>query len=506
MSLLSQIQANTTSVVNGKQSIIDKIEEKGGTVTQAGNVVTFNELCNGIDTIQGGSSGGGYENLGERVYAHLNNTFSAGQIFEGTPVTGASKPSLSGTTISDNSTTKILNSEDCNVIMKSDSNNVFFLDESTNTYQEVVVSIPEAVTSLVSTNWCLSQDGTTAWNIFSQTYIDGWKGSVLIYFIDKENKSVTAKVFEEVDCINSIGGASTAPTFKALLSLGEYMIYNSRTNSTTNSSKIKIVKYDSESDGVVALNDTINLISSDRYYNYQSGGYDICWLDKVNGIIGSVVDYSTSSSNRYIRIIKISIANDTLELLNSIDIKWSAYPTKVYINKDYTFLLGCAPSSNASYYGQMYKLDLGQGKYETKYSYSDLTSKTGISSANYLTIAMTRNDNKIIAGNGKVFDVSDMDNWTTYYEASEISPSLNVGGNRYLIVDSVLASLERFIFHKGTATNAMLYTSTPSEALYNISTCSNPIGSLQAGKIYGIVPEASNSGANRYVNKLFQVN
>ena len=504
MSLLSQIQANTTSVVNGKQSIIDKIEEKGGTVTQAGNVVTFSELCNGIDTIQGGS-GGGYENLGERVYAHLNNTFSAGQIFEGTPVTGASKPSLSGTTISDKSTTKILNSEDCNVIMKSDSNNVFFLDESTNTYQEVVANIPEAVTSLVSTNWCLSQDGTTAWNIFDQTYIDGWKGSVLIYFIDKENKGVTAKVFEEVDCINSIGSATYTPTFKVLLSLGEYMIYNSRINSVTNSSRIKIVKYDSKNDKVVALDDTINLLSSARYWNYQSCGYDICWLDKINGIIGAIVDYNIASSSRRIRIIKISIANDTLELLNSIDIVWGADSTKLYINKDYTFLLGSTPGASP-YYGTMYKLDLGQGKYETKYSSSDLASKTGISSANYLTIAMTRNDNKIIAGNGKVFDVSDMDNWETYYEASEINPSLNVGSNRYLITDSVLASLERFIFHKGTATNAMLYTSTPSEALYNISTCSNPIGSLQAGKIYGIVPKASNSGANTYVNKLFTIN
>ena len=57
MSLLSQIQSNTASVVSGKQSLINAIQNKGGTVTQAGDCVTFNELVAGVETISGGGGG-----------------------------------------------------------------------------------------------------------------------------------------------------------------------------------------------------------------------------------------------------------------------------------------------------------------------------------------------------------------------------------------------------------------------------------------------------------------
>ena len=59
MSLLSQVQSNTSSVVSGKQSLINAIQNKGGTVTQAGDCVTFNELVAGVQTISSGGGGGG---------------------------------------------------------------------------------------------------------------------------------------------------------------------------------------------------------------------------------------------------------------------------------------------------------------------------------------------------------------------------------------------------------------------------------------------------------------
>lgn len=78
MSILDTINANTEQVRNGKNNVASAIVSKGGSISAAGSVPTFNELVagvNSIDTSGGGSSGGGGSGGGETV---VEIVYSAG--------------------------------------------------------------------------------------------------------------------------------------------------------------------------------------------------------------------------------------------------------------------------------------------------------------------------------------------------------------------------------------------------------------------------------------------
>lgn len=59
MSLLDKINSNTEKVRAGKSGLVTAIKSKGGSISAAGSVPTFNELINGVNSIDTSSGGGG---------------------------------------------------------------------------------------------------------------------------------------------------------------------------------------------------------------------------------------------------------------------------------------------------------------------------------------------------------------------------------------------------------------------------------------------------------------
>ena len=58
MSIIDDINANTNKVISGKTNLTTAIIGKGGTVSQVGDLPTFNELVSGIESIKTGGGGG----------------------------------------------------------------------------------------------------------------------------------------------------------------------------------------------------------------------------------------------------------------------------------------------------------------------------------------------------------------------------------------------------------------------------------------------------------------
>lgn len=58
MSLLDKINSNTEKVRAGKSGLVTAIKSKGGSISAAGSVPTFNELINGVNSIDTSSGGG----------------------------------------------------------------------------------------------------------------------------------------------------------------------------------------------------------------------------------------------------------------------------------------------------------------------------------------------------------------------------------------------------------------------------------------------------------------
>lgn len=57
MSIIDDINANTNAIINGKTNLTTAIINKGGTVSQSGDLPTFSELVAGINSIEEGSGG-----------------------------------------------------------------------------------------------------------------------------------------------------------------------------------------------------------------------------------------------------------------------------------------------------------------------------------------------------------------------------------------------------------------------------------------------------------------
>ena len=60
MSIIDDINANTQAIINGKSLVTNAIIEKGGTVDQVGDLPTFSELAEGIESIETGGGTGGF--------------------------------------------------------------------------------------------------------------------------------------------------------------------------------------------------------------------------------------------------------------------------------------------------------------------------------------------------------------------------------------------------------------------------------------------------------------
>lgn len=77
MSLLDKINENTEKVRTGKSNLVAAITSKGGSVSAAGSVPTFNELINGVNSIDTSSGGGGGGSGGEPIIETIT-VYSAG--------------------------------------------------------------------------------------------------------------------------------------------------------------------------------------------------------------------------------------------------------------------------------------------------------------------------------------------------------------------------------------------------------------------------------------------
>lgn len=73
--LLDQINANTEAIKTGKNTVVDAITAKGGVVNSSGSVPTFNEIADGVNSIDT-SSGGGSEVIVQTIVSAGNGSIS----------------------------------------------------------------------------------------------------------------------------------------------------------------------------------------------------------------------------------------------------------------------------------------------------------------------------------------------------------------------------------------------------------------------------------------------